>query len=210
MTEVICLTNPPYGSCTYVVLAKEEKQALIVDPGSRDLRGLEACLRQHAIQNIGFVVLTHEHFDHIAGVDLIRKQYKTKLLCTAACAQRVADPRLNLSQYQGSPLEIRQVEWICEEKGWIVPWGRCTLTLIPTPGHSPGGLCAAIGGVLFTGDTLLGNSRTPTHLPGGDVAMLKTSLKVLFGRFAAETVVYPGHGESFVLGAVDPQSVLRT
>ena len=133
------------------------------------------------------------------------------LVCSQRCAEAIGDPKSNMSFYKdGKGMVCGPADWICERDGWELPWSADAVRLMPTPGHSPGGLCAAIGGHLFTGDTLLGNRRTPTHLPGGNAAALEQSIKLLLNEFDSKTLVYPGHGSCFVLGEADLRKVLGT
>jgi glyoxylase-like metal-dependent hydrolase (beta-lactamase superfamily II) len=69
------------------------------------------------------------------------------------------------------------------------------------PGHSPGHLAFHADGCLFSGDVLFAGSVGRTDLPGSDHATLVESLRLLTERFAAETVVYSGHGPPTTLGA---------
>jgi glyoxylase-like metal-dependent hydrolase (beta-lactamase superfamily II) len=73
---------------------------------------------------------------------------------------------------------------------------------IHTPGHTRGSVCLDIGGELFTGDTLLEGKVGRTDLPGGDSEVLAASIARLAGRYPADTVLRPGHGERALLGEV--------
>ena len=67
--------------------------------------------------------------------------------------------------------------------------------VIHTPGHSPGGVCFYFPGdnLLFSGDTLFQGTVGRTDLPGGNMAQLNKSLKIL-AALPPATKVYPGHG----------------
>ena len=208
MPKVTSIPNPEFGSYTYLVSDLISGESVIIDPGDADLTLLCAAINNARVQRVRYVLLTHEHFDHIAGADQVRAEYAAKVVCSAPCAKALANPKINMSFYHGKPVRLGPPDWVCEEHGWTVPWNGSSIWLVPTPGHSPGGLCAAIGGALFTGDTLLGNLKTPAHLPGGDRGLLKDSIARLVRDFAPETAVYPGHGSSFSLSEIDPQIVL--
>jgi len=75
------------------------------------------------------------------------------------------------------------------------------LEVIPTPGHTPGGVCYHFPAecLLLAGDTLFAGSVGRTDLPGGDMATLLASL----GRLTAlpeKTRVIPGHGPATTIG----------
>ncbi|MGA2541407.1 MAG: MBL fold metallo-hydrolase [Verrucomicrobiota bacterium] len=202
--RVFCEVTPAFTSCAYVVLASGTDEALVIDPGNPVADGMMKLLERLQVRRVTYVVLTHEHFDHILGAEPLRERLGSRLVCSQRCAEAIGDPKSNMSFYKdGKGMVCGPADWICERDGWELPWSADAVRLMPTPGHSPGGLCAAIGGHLFTGDTLLGNRRTPTHLPGGDAAALEQSIKLLLNEFDSKTLVYPGHGSCFALGEVE-------
>ena len=210
-TQVLCEVTPAYSSCTYIVLASGADEALIVDPGNPMPDGVVELLESHQVRRVPYLFVTHEHFDHIAGSEALRKRFGNRLICSQACAEAIGDPRCNMSFYKdGKGITCAQADWICERDGWELRWSAGPIWMMSTPGHSPGGISVAVGGHLFTGDTLMGNRRTPTHLPGGDAAALRHSLSLLFFQFDSKTLVYPGHGTHFALGEVDLRKVLSS
>lgn len=207
--QVFCEIAPAFSSCAYVLLATGTDQALIIDPGNPDEAPVMELLKNLQVRQVPFLVITHEHFDHIAGVESLRSRFRSRLVCSQPCAEAIRDPKSNMSFYKdGKGMVCGPADWICERDGWDLPWSPCAIRLIPTPGHSPGGICAAVGGHLFTGDTLLGNRRTPTHLPGGNSLALRQSINLLIDLFGPDTLVHPGHGCSFPLAGVEVRTVL--
>ena len=209
MIEIESLPNPLFGSCAYVVVAPKIGEAVVIDPGNPEADEVMQVLESVQVRRVPYIILTHEHFDHIAGAESLRQRFGSRLVCSQPCAEAIGNPKSNMSFYQdGKGMACGPADWICERDGWELRWSAGPIRLMPTPGHSPGGLCAAIGGHLFTGDTLMGNRRTPTHLPGGDAAALRQSLSLLLTQFDSKTMVYPGHGTHFVLGEVDLRKIL--
>jgi hypothetical protein len=60
-------------------------------------------------------------------------------------------------------------------------------------------MCVKIGGLLFTGDTLIKRTKEVVKLPGGDKAKLARSLDFILPSFPPNTVIQPGHGDAFLL-----------
>ena len=79
---------------------------------------------------------------------------------------------------------------------------RSGLSLISTPGHTPGSVCLywPEEKVLLSGDTLFRGGYGRTDLPGGDTAQLISSLQHL-ATLPPETQVFPGHGEATTIGS---------
>ncbi|MDY6823325.1 MAG: MBL fold metallo-hydrolase [Thermodesulfobacteriota bacterium] len=71
--------------------------------------------------------------------------------------------------------------------------GKITLTVLHTPGHTPGGICLYTPGHVFTGDTLFVGAVGRTDLPGGSAAELLTAIRDNIYTLADETIVWPGH-----------------
>jgi len=77
--------------------------------------------------------------------------------------------------------------------GDTVAVGDVTITLIHTPGHTPGSQCFLVDGRLVSGDTLFLDSCGRTDLPGGDPEALYDSLTQKLAIVPDDTVLYPGH-----------------
>lgn len=55
-------------------------------------------------------MLTHEHFDHITGIERLRSRTNSKIICSKVCAERICDSKKNLSFYYGEPIEIKDID----------------------------------------------------------------------------------------------------
>jgi hydroxyacylglutathione hydrolase len=201
-------SNPPYGSQTYVVTQHGYGTAVVIDPGSSDARAVADLLeKQH--KRLDCIILTHEHFDHIAGVNVLKQQYACKLICSRECSSRMVDPKKNLSRYL-----IKQdytccaADYTCEELHHQLNWGGLFIGFIATPGHTAGSISVAIQDNLFTGDTLVFNTKTVVKLPGGNKQHLHKSIHFILAQFDTNTLVHPGHGACFRLEEIDKEKIL--
>jgi glyoxylase-like metal-dependent hydrolase (beta-lactamase superfamily II) len=84
--------------------------------------------------------------------------------------------------------------------GQQISVGAYTLSVIHTPGHSPGGVCFHAPGAVFTGDTLFAGSVGRTDFPGGNHQGLIEGVRKKIFPLGEDVRVYPGHGPASTIG----------
>ncbi|MGC8473239.1 MAG: MBL fold metallo-hydrolase [Candidatus Dormibacteria bacterium] len=89
--------------------------------------------------------------------------------------------------------------------GEVVEFGHRRLSVIHTPGHTPGSVCFLAPGILFSGDTLFPGGPGSTRPPEGDFATILESIEVKLWPLPDATLVLPGHGDPTTIGAERPQ-----
>ena len=147
-------------------------------------------------------VNTHGHFDHAMGVQYIKATYGVPFALSLAdkslVEQGVAHAMMFGVDAPNMPSDI-EVDLSATD---VVRFGDTELKIIPTPGHTPGGVALynEQEGVLFTGDTLFKGSIGRTDLPGGDYVALMNSILSNIIPLGDEVKVYPGHGDSSTIG----------
>ncbi|MEJ2647607.1 MAG: MBL fold metallo-hydrolase [Sedimentisphaerales bacterium] len=144
------------------------------------------------------LVLTHGHIDHIAGVNVLRKEFPDiKVYVHKLDAELLADPMSNLSFMSGERFTTRPADFRVEEPD-IIEQAGIRLQVLDTPGHTPGGisLYCPEDSVVFSGDALFADSIGRTDFPGGSMAKLTQSIKEKLLTLPEETKVLPGHGPS--------------
>lgn len=76
--------------------------------------------------------------------------------------------------------------------------GEDSLEIIHTPGHTKDSFCLLGDGFLIAGDVLFEDGRGRTDLKGGSIKEMKETIEMLKQKLLPETVIYPGHGNSFI------------
>lgn len=176
----------------YIVYDEETGDALVIDPGAAAER-IEEKIRQKEL-NLRAILLTHGHFDHILGVDGLKRSFAVKLLCSETERGLAADPALNVGRMFRCACSVIPDETFQDNDK--LTFGALSCTVIATPGHTKGGVCFYFEeeGVLFSGDTLFFESVGNTEFPTGNAQVLVDSIKERLFVLPEETRVYPGHG----------------
>lgn len=200
MLVVQSFVNTPVNSNCYVLFDNEQrKDCIIIDPGSKDDKELIAFITREKLLP-KFIILTHEHFDHCWGVDILVERYHIPILCSALCAEAIKDRKRNCSVFFDNVgftigSEVTSVESI----SFHLPFLDNVIEFYNTPGHTDASICFAIEKHLFTGDTLIKDEKTVTKLPTGSLTRLKESMALLTGLQGEGYMVYPGHVDAFAL-----------
>ena len=194
--EILCVPVGPLQANCYLVW-DEANVACAVDPGGEPER------LAHLVEKKGLrleaVLVTHGHFDHVEGVKGLAEATGAAIYCSSQ-----VQPVLSGSQgcsATGYPIPaVGEPTIQVVDDGAKVTVGDLTVTVITTPGHTPGDVTFEIGGALFCGDLLFRRSVGRTDFPGGNFPQLLGSVARLFKLYPADTKVYPGHMESTTLG----------
>lgn len=191
------IKNKPIDSNCYVIYLKKKDSCVIVDPGTEDCYDLIEFIQRRRL-NPEYILLTHEHFDHIWGVNKLKKKYSLKVLCSDECAERIMDKKKNLSVfYDQKGFSLDEPDYSFHENVFSLKWQNKEIELIKTKGHSEGCITIYIENFIFTGDTIIKNEKTILKLPGSNREELVKSLNFIKSKCSDKTIVYPGHGDFF-------------
>ncbi len=179
----------------------EGKTCVVIDPGvpRKQLRPVCDYIGQNSL-SLAAILLTHGHFDHILGVNALCEDFDCAVYVHAADAGMLRDPERNLSgRTLPNPYRVEQSPSLLRD-GQVLTFGDIELTVLHTPGHTPGSCCLLAGDALFCGDTLFAGSVGRTDLPGGDMNTLRESLQKLRNLCGQRPLTaYPGHGPATAL-----------
>lgn len=182
----------------YLVENRDTEEVLIVDPGAQGAAVMEAVGNRKPVA----ILLTHGHYDHIGGVDEVCAHFGVPVYLHSLDLPMLGDAALNVSERFAAQPFMVQTPALALEDGQTLLLGDMQITVIHTPGHTPGSCCFLLpegGGQLLCGDTLFDGGYGRTDLPGGCFRDLKNSFRRLLALTPRMTA-YPGHGPTTFAG----------
>lgn len=195
---------------TYILVSANH--AIVVDVCSKDVA--EELKNRELMPD--YVILTHEHVDHLWGLNALREQFPdVKVIAQERCSDAIGSPKKNKAaqyriyaalrfgeSYQND--ETKNRKYCCApaeitfSESYEFEWRRHLFRLVHTPGHSPGSCIIFMDeNVAFTGDTIL-NEETFLKFDGGDEMLFSTVTVPIINSIKDEMTIIPGHGETFL------------
>lgn len=198
-------------SNTYIVA--DRGHAIVVDVCSKDVvRELES---RKLIPD--FVLLTHEHVDHLWGLNSLREQFPdVKVVAQEECSRAIQSSKTNkATQYYiyaalrfGESYkneESKNRKYCCGPANFAFSgsyefeWHHHSCKLIHSPGHSPGSSIILVDDTkAFTGDTVL-NEETFLRFDDGDEECFRLHTLPILQSVGEDVLILPGHGKSFMM-----------
>ncbi|TVX95471.1 MBL fold metallo-hydrolase [Cohnella terricola] len=182
----------------YVVVNADRTSAVVIDPGTAD----GALMRKLDGLKVEAILLTHAHFDHIGGVDHLRRKYGCPVYLHSAEKDWLTDAGKNGSARWADVTPPITTDLPDHElaDGQELTFVGETFLVKHTPGHSPGSVSFLVGDLLFAGDALFRRSIGRTDLPGGSQDQLSRSIREKLYSLPDEVLVLPGHGPETTIG----------
>lgn len=173
----------------YIISTEGSNDCYIIDPGYNPKRFIKY-IKEKGLDLRG-IILTHHHYDHVGGVERIRKELDCPVLMHRCDVDPYGDP---VDTY----LEDGDVIWLGPEHT-----GE-KLVVIHTPGHTKGGICimSQASKVCFTGDTIFNVDLGRTDLEDGSDGEMVDSIMNVINKWPNDITIYPGHGDPATMKTV--------
>jgi glyoxylase-like metal-dependent hydrolase (beta-lactamase superfamily II) len=194
--QITKIAGGPIPTNCYLLKDDETGASAVIDPGFESSGLNDIVMKNGKVEKI---LLTHGHFDHISGVQALKKMTGAKVYLYVDELLFAKDSTLNLAgAFFGSQVPPFQVDMPMSD-GDTIQLGSLTIRVMHTPGHTVGGCCFIVKDVIFSGDTLMKLSCGRTDCPTGNYSQMLDSLRKL-GSLKGDYHVYPGHGSETTLG----------
>lgn len=169
----------PTNNNSYIVRDLGARESLLVDMPLEIRRLVDAIAADGSVK---LVVATHWHPDHWASYDAVRTATGAPVL-VGAREVKIPEERIDGRLDDGDEVRV----------------GSTRVTVIHTPGHTPGSISLRVGRALISGDTLFDGG--PGHtFASGDLEVLLESIGSRLLPLDDSTIVLPGHGGDTTIG----------
>jgi glyoxylase-like metal-dependent hydrolase (beta-lactamase superfamily II) len=167
----------PFGTNAYFLTCRQTSASVLVDaPGEAG-----KILSQLKGTDPKYILMTHNHMDH-----------------TGALVEVKSALNVPIAAHRDDAGNLPMKPDLLLNDGDVVSWGDIQLTVLHTPGHTPGSLCFLIGNYLIAGDTLFKDGPGKTGSPADFRRIVESVTNKIF-VLPEDTRIYSGHGESTVL-----------
>ena len=165
-----------------------------------------------------YIFLTHEHFDHIEGLEKVRDYFGIPVVACEICSERVQNVKTNLSNIAdilayyktGKASKVKTERYTCKaaditfDEEFEMEWKGISFAFKRIPGHSPGSVMITLGGcsedspAVFTGDYMIKGEKELLRLKDGSIEDFEKSTFPLLNNIPIGTHIFPGHGPDYV------------
>lgn len=196
------------SSNCYII--EKDNYAIIIDPnnGPKIKSFLE-------LKNLTpeVILLTHEHCDHMQGLEYLREVYDVKLITNIECSYGIQNTRQNMSRIMETYLYFKNKQekitpykpFSCKESditfkdSFDFEFHNLSLKIVSCPGHTSGSECITLNNeAFFSGDYLIKDEPVITRLPSGNLSDYNLKTKPYLKGLPIGLKIYPGHGCSFI------------
>jgi hydroxyacylglutathione hydrolase len=167
------LTLGLFDTNAYILVCRATGESLIIDAPA----DAGAIIEELSGTSPQYILLTHDHIDHIGAIETLRSQLK-----------------IPLAAHESSSYQLEKPPELYLLDGDVCELGNLKIKIIFTPGHTSGSLCFKVGKYLFAGDTLFPGGPGHTDTPADYKKIIESITSKIF-RLPNNTEILPGHGD---------------
>ena len=192
MIHIDTVLSGPLEVNSYIIYADGSKDCVVTDPGGA--RPILRYLREKDL-TARAILITHGHFDHILGLEELRRETGATVFVHEADRDKCRTNRGSLSFMIGKQLTPCETVTVIRN-GDALSAAGLTFRVLHTPGHCEGAVCYVLdeANAIFCGDTLFCGSYGRTDFPGCSLETLYRSVTEKLFTLEGDYTLYPGHG----------------
>jgi hydroxyacylglutathione hydrolase len=189
----------PLETNAYILACDVTKHAAVIDVPLESSELLCERIKKLSL-SVDVILLTHSHWDHIAELSELKKHIKVPVYIHKEDAGNLENPGSDKLPLFFPLKGVKPDGYLTDGQELII--GKLVITVLHTPGHSPGSVCFYLPAqqTLISGDTLFRGTIGNLNLPTARPTLMWDSLKKL-AALPAVTKVYPGHGDMTTISA---------
>ena len=217
-----------------ITSTEANRELLIIDPNLWDEEDTPDLRRICSEADHATVLVTHSHYDHIAGVNALREMIPVTMYATELCNQKMQDSHKNLAAYSMALVmdKTEERQRYCEKyfdfdygckadelyEGALRleisnPAHSLYLRTVPTPGHSDCSQCIELWHehhllAVLTGDSLVNGHDVITRFPSGSKKVFREVTEPYLRKINDETIILPGHGAPGAYGELKEYGII--
>jgi len=196
--KIKTLVLSPFQTNCYILSCEQTYEGAVIDPADEGDKIADMVEKSGII--LKYILITHAHIDHVMGLSGLKKRIDAEIIM-----DKNEESVLENLPYQAAMFGLNiktktpSIDKYAQEDD-VFTFGKESLRVLSTPGHSPGGIGLLGKNEVFVGDTLFQGSIGRTDLYGASQEKLFDSIKTKLFTLDDHIIVYPGHGPSSTIG----------
>lgn len=178
----------------YLAWCDQTNQAVIIDPADSGDFITDTILRLQ-LEPVA-ILLTHGHFDHVLALLEVSLNFPVPVLMHQADVFLINEAQQNAHHWLKRLVDPVPTPTTFYGEGHVITFGTESLTVMTTPGHTPGSVSLYNDEAVFSGDTLFAEGVGRTDFRYSDTQQLYQSLRKMAGSLPKLLPLLPGHGQA--------------